>query len=170
MRKDHIERSLVVIKSDGLKRGLVGKIIGRFEDAGLKIVAMKMKQVDLEFAKKHYREDIAERYGEHAREIIMKYLISAPVIAIALEGISAIEIIRKMVGSTVPKDAAPGTIRGDFQHMTREYAADPDVDMVVKNLIHASGNREDAAIELPLWFSKDDFFEYQTVNELEIYQ
>ncbi len=168
MRQDHIEKTLVLIKPDGLKRGLIGKIISRFEDAGLKIVGMKMKHADEEFARKHYTEDITLRRGEKVRSLLVDYISASPVVAMAIEGVGAVEIVRKIVGETEPRKALPGTIRGDFQHISYDYANDPDIDIVVKNLIHASADKKDAENELKLWFSDSELYDYRTVHELEI--
>jgi len=170
MRKDHFERTLVLIKPDGIKRGLIGKIISRFEDAGLKIIGLKMKKADRDFAMKHYTEDISIRRGEKIREMLIKYISISPVVAIAIEGVSAIEIVRKMVGPTEPKTAAPGTIRGDFQHVSYDFCNDPEVEIVTKNLIHASSDKNDAAAEVKLWFDESELFEYKTVHESELFE
>lgn len=157
------EKTLVLVKPEGVKKHLTGKIISRFEDAGLKIVGMKQVWVDKEFAKKHYTEDIAERNGERIRENLLNYIVEGPVVAIALEGINAIENVRKMVGGTEPKSAPPGTIRGDFSHVSYQYADKNDIP--VKNIVHASGNEEDAKHELPLWFSEDEMHSYETISD-----
>ena len=113
-----LQRTLVLIKPDGVQRCLSGKIISRFEEAGFKIIGMKMQWVDEDFAKRHYTEDIAERRGEAVRNSLLQYIIEGPVIAFAIEGVNAIENVRKIVGGTEPKSAPPGTIRGDFCHVS----------------------------------------------------
>ncbi len=158
-----LEKTLVLIKPEGVQRALVGKIISRFEDAGLKIIGMKQIWIDKEFAKKHYTEDIAKRRGEKVREILLDYIIKGPVIAFVLEGVNAIENVRKIVGGTEPKSAPPGTIRGDFAHVSFAYADKKGI--VVKNLIHASGDKEDARKEVPLWFSDKELHSYETVQD-----
>ena len=162
-----IERTLVLIKPDGVQRALMGKIISRFEDAGLKIIGLKMVWVDEAFAKKHYTEDLAKRRGEKVRKLMLQLLTSGPVVAMALEGISAIEIVRKMVGDTEPKKAAPGTIRGDFTHVTFQYADSKN--QPVRNLIHASADQKDAKSEVNLWFSAKELHSYKTVHEVHIF-
>lgn len=159
-----IERTLVLIKPEGVQRHLVGKILTRFEDAGLKIVGMKQVWADEEFAKKHYTEDIAKRRGEKVRNALLKYICEGPVIAICLEGINAIENVRKMVGGTEPKSAPPGTIRGDFAHVS--YAHADEKNIPVKNLIHASSDEKDAKHEVALWFSDSELHTYKTVFDL----
>ena len=161
-----IEKSLVLIKPDGVQRGLVGKIIQRFEDVGLKIVGMKMEWADEGLAKKHYTEDIAERRGEKVRNLLLGFIREGPIIAIAVEGVNAIENIRKMVGETEPKTALPGTIRGDFSHMSFDYADSND--RAIPNLIHASSDKNDAENELKLWFSDEELHDYNTVHEKHI--
>jgi nucleoside-diphosphate kinase len=168
MRSEHIETTLVLIKPDGLKRGLIGRIVSRFEDAGLKIVGLKMEHPSEEFAKKHYTEDISRRRGEKVRQMLVDFLSSSPVVVMAVEGVSAIEIVRKIVGSTEPREALPGTIRGDFQHISFAYCNDPEVEIVTKNLIHASADKKDAENEVGLWFTKKELFEYRTVHESEV--
>jgi nucleoside-diphosphate kinase len=162
------EKTLVLIKPDGVVRNLVGKIIMRFEDAGLKIIGMKMVWVDEDFAKKHYREDIEQRHGKRVRDGLIKYIKEGPIIAMVLEGVDAIAVTRKIVGSTYPSDALPGTIRGDFAHISRDYANANEIN--VRNLIHASANKEDAAVEVPLWFEKKELHTYKTVHDIVCFE
>lgn len=162
-----IERTLVLIKPDGVQRCIVGKILQRFEDAGLKIVGMKMKYVDKTFAAKHYTEDIAIRRGEHVRELLLDFLSSGPVVALVLEGVNAIENVRKMVGETQPLKAAPGTIRGDFTHVSYAYADEKK--LAIKNVIHASADEKDAKAEVSLWFTDDELHSYKTVHDAHVY-
>ncbi|MCP3686423.1 MAG: nucleoside-diphosphate kinase [bacterium] len=154
-----IEKTLVLVKPDGVQRNLVGKIISRFEDAGLKIAALKMVWIDKNFAKKHYTEDISKRLGEHIRQYNVDFLSEGPVVAIVLEGIHAIENVRKIVGSTEPKTAPPGTIRGDFCHSSYSFADKKK--RVVRNVIHASSSKEDAESEMNLWFSDKEVHDYK---------
>jgi len=161
-----IERTLVLVKPDGVQRGLVGKIISRFEDAGLKIVGMKMMWADEAFAKKHYTEDLAKRRGEHVRKYMTDFLVLGPIVAIAIEGVDAIENVRKMVGSTEPKAAQPGTIRGDFTHVS--YAHCDEKKQGVRNVIHASADKKDAEYEVPLWFSPKELHTYKTVHDIHV--
>jgi len=161
-----IERTFVAIKPDGVARGLVGEVIKRFENVGLKIVAMKMQWIDKEFARKHYTEDIAKRRGEHVREMLLDYITEGPIIAMVLEGIHAVELVRKIVGSTEPKASPPGTIRGDFTHMSYDYADSHKKS--IKNIIHASGNIDDAKYEVDLWFKKEELHSYKTVHDVHV--
>ena len=161
-----LERTLVLIKPDGVQRGIVGQIISRFETAGLKIVGLKLVQVDEEFAKKHYTEDITVRRGEKVRNMMVDMISSSPVVAIALEGVESVELVRKMVGSTEPKMAAPGTIRGDYAHVSYNYANAKDIG--VKNVIHASSDIEDAKKEMALWFSDSELCQYRSVHDTHI--
>lgn len=154
-----IEQTLVLIKPDGVERALAGRIISRFEDAGLKIVAMKMVRVDSDFSKKHYEEHIEKPFYAG----LENFITSGPVLAITLEGVHAIELVRKMVGGTEPKGSAPGTIRGDFAH--HSYAFADEKGMAIKNLIHASATKEDAEKEVSLWFSDAELQQYETVHE-----
>lgn len=157
-----LQRSLVLIKPDGVLRGLIGEVISRFEKAGLKIIAMKMIWVDEDFAKEHYF-DVGERHGEKVLKNLVNYITEGPVVAMCLEGVEAVELIRKLVGSTYPSEALPGTIRGDYSHISRGYANAKN--KKVANLIHASENEEIAEMELRLWFSIEDMHDYKTVHD-----
>jgi len=167
-----MQRTLVLIKPDGVMRNLIGKIIMRFEDAGLKIIAMKMVWADEDFARKHYRgdldikyKDIEEKYGVNVRNELVKYIKEGPIIAFVLEGADAIRVVRKIVGETpYPNESPVGTIRGDFAHISQEHANSNNI--FVRNLIHASGNKEDTEIEIPLWFSKKEMHSYHTIHDL----
>ena len=158
-----IEQTLVLIKPDGVQRGLVGEVIKRFEQRGLKIVGLKLTHVDDDLAKKHYTEDISRRRGEKVRNKLLKFIISGPVIAIVVEGVDAIENVRKIIGDTESKSALPGTIRGDFSHISFEHADTKEIP--VKNLVHASANKEDATNELSLWFSIDEIYDYKRAED-----
>ena len=157
------ERTLVLVKPDAVERGLIGEIVRRFEAAGLKIVGMKMKWADRGFALKHYTEDLAKRRGEKVREQNIEFITSGPVVAMCLEGINAIENVRRLVGPTEPKSAAPGTIRGDLSHMSYAHADKKGV--VIKNVIHASSDENDAKHEVALWFAPEELHTYKTVHE-----
>ena len=165
------ERTLVLIKPDGVMRNLIGKIIMRFEDAGLKIIGMKMVWADEDFARKHYREDLEERYkdvekkyGRNVRSELVKYLKEGPIIAMALEGVDAIKVVRKITGTTYPNESPAGTIRGDFAHISKDFANTKG--LMVRNLIHASENEEDAKIEVPIWFKESEMHSYKTVHDM----
>ncbi|MBI4149366.1 nucleoside-diphosphate kinase [Candidatus Woesearchaeota archaeon] len=158
-----IERTFVLIKPDGIERALVGEIIRRFENTGLKIIGMKMRWVDKEFARRHYTEDVAKRRGEKVRKMLIDYVTAGPVIALVLEGVHAVNLVRKIVGPTESQAAAPGTIRGDFSHQSYAYADKKGIP--IKNLIHASGTSAEAKQEIALWFSVDELYKYQTVHE-----
>lgn len=158
-----IERTLVLLKPDAVQRSLVGEIIQRFERTGLKISGMKLVRISKEFAKRHYTEDVAVRRGEKVRSWLINYITEGPVVAIVLEGIEAVEQVRKLVGPTAPKDAMPGTIRGDYAHISFGHADEKQIS--IKNLIHASGSSEEAKAEIALWFSDSELFSYKIVNE-----
>ena len=158
-----IERTLVLIKPDGVQRGLSGRILQRFEDAGLKIVGMKMKQVDADFSKQHYSAHLEKPFYPGLEIMITE----GPVIAMILEGLHAVELVRKMVGGTEPRTAPPGTIRGDFAH--HSYAATDAAGKSIKNLVHASGNVEEAKEEVSLWFSSEELHDYKTVHEVHVF-
>jgi len=154
-----MERSLVLLKPDAVDRGLVGEIISRFEKIGLKIAGLKLVWPEKEHASKHYTEDLAVRRGQHVRDLMIEMITSGPIVAIALEGVEAVEIVRKMVGTTEPKAAAPGTIRGDYAHVSFKHADSKKIG--VYNLVHASGSVEEAVSEIEVWFSPQELHEYK---------
>ncbi len=154
-----IEQTLVLIKPDGVERGLIGQIVSRFEQLGLKIVGMKMIKLDKDFSKKHYAAHVSKPFYKG----LESFITSGPVVAMVLEGVEAVELVRKIVGSTEPKSALPGTIRGDFSHHSYGYADKKGI--AIKNLIHASGSKEEAKVEVALWFEKNDLIHYTTVHE-----
>jgi nucleoside-diphosphate kinase len=157
-----VERTLVLLKPDAVARGLVGRVLTRFEEALLKIVAAKMVWMDADLAKQHYF-DLEERFGPAVYNLMAEFMQTGPVIAIVLEGVDAVACVRKMVGATYPDQAVPGTIRGDFAHMSRAYANDRGI--AVANLVHASGNADEAEHEIGVWFAKDEIHEYATLAE-----
>lgn len=159
-----IEQTLVLVKPDGVKRGLIGDITKRLEQRGLKIVGMKMKQVSPEFAGKHYTwEDIGARHGEKVRNNLITFLTSGPVVAMVVEGVNAVENIRKLAGTTEPRTALPGTIRGDYCHISYHRADSKDVS--IYNVVHASAKPDEAEKEIALWFSRDEICSYKTAHE-----
>lgn len=143
------QRTLVLIKPDGLQRGLVGAIIQRFEKRGLQLIAMELRQVTREFAEKHY----AVHQGKPFYNGLVKYLIASPLIAMVWEGTEAILAIRQTVGATNPLEAQPGSIRHDLALLTS------------RNLIHASDSVETAEAEIDLWFTSEDIHAWERVNE-----
>ena len=155
-----IEKTLVLVKPDGVQRGLIGEIIKRFENAGLKIAGMKMVWIDKKFAKEHYKAHVGKKFYPGLEAMITE----GPVVAMAIEGVHAVAQVRKMVGDTEPQGAAPGTIRGDFAHVSYDYADKKGI--AIKNLIHASGSKEEAVTEIKLWFSKNELHSYSTVHQV----
>ena len=134
-----MERSFVMVKPDGVQRGLIGEIIGRFERRGLKIVGMKMLQVSDDLARRHY----AVHEGKPFFAGLISYITSAPVVAMVVEGTNAVVAVRQTVGATRPFEAAPGSIRADFALE------------IGRNLVHASDAPETAATEIALWFGEE---------------
>lgn len=153
-----MERTLVLLKPDAIDRGIVGEIITRFERLGIKMIGMKLLVSEKDTAKQHYTEDLAKRRGEHVREMMINMLTSGPIVAIVFEGIDVIEVVRKMVGATEPKAAAPGTIRGDYTHMSYKFADKKG--MGIFNLIHASSSSEDALSEINVWFKPEELVKH----------
>ena len=140
-----MQRSLVLLKPDCVERRLMGQVISRFESKGLNIVAMKMLRVTPELAKQHYAEHVSKPFYPS----LEAFITSAPIVALAIEGLDAIRLIRDMLGATNGLKAAPGTIRGDWSSSQQ------------MNLVHASDSPESAQRELQLYFSKDDFCAHQ---------
>lgn len=187
-----MERTLVLLKPDAVQRGIVGDIISRFEKVGLKIVAAKMVLADKALLGKHYpaTKEMLERLGNNTlnsykemglnadeqftdttpavigaqvRDWLVDFMISGPVFAMVLEGPHSIEIVRKIVGSTLPQKALPGTIRGDYS-FDSSFLANSN-NRPIRNLIHASGNEEEATTEIALWFTKEEIHTYDTIHQ-----
>lgn len=160
-----MEQTLIVLKPDALQRGIIGEIVTRFERVGLKIVAAKIVQPSEDHYYHHYETigKMISRRGQEAFDVTLAFMQEGPVLAMVLEGIEAVSLVRKMVGTTEPKSAAPGTIRGDYSHISFEYANGKGVS--IPNLIHASGDPDEAKQEIAHWFKKDEIFEYTTVHD-----
>ncbi len=165
MSEELVERSLVVFKPDAVQRGIVGEILTRFERVGLKIVGVKMTKPDEKQYHEHYEgiSKMISRRGQEAYDVYMKFLASGPVIAMVFEGVEAIAIIRKIVGTTEPKAADMGTIRGDYSHVSFGYTTSKKIG--IPNLIHASGDKEEAEKEIALWFKPSELMDYQMLHE-----
>jgi nucleoside-diphosphate kinase len=192
MKEIRKERTLVFLKPDGVQRGLVGEVLARFERAGLKVVGMKMLRAGRDLLERHYPSDEAflrtiggktkEAFaaygldvrqetgtddplaiGRQVRGWLIDYVASGPVAAFVLEGIHAVSVVRKLVGDTLPYRAAPGTIRGDFSIDSPTVAN--LMKRPVRNLVHASGSPEEAAVEIPLWFSEGELHDYARADE-----
>lgn len=161
-----IQQTLVLVKPDGVQRGLVGEVIKRFEQRGLKIVGLKLTHADNEFAQRHYTGDIEERHGKHVRDYLVNYITSGPVIALAVQGVNSIDLVRKIIGSTYPGEAEIGTIRGDFAHASKNYVKEKNMG---KNIVHASENEEDAKRELSIWFSIDEIHNYKRTDDEHVF-
>jgi nucleoside-diphosphate kinase len=140
-----IERTLVLVKPDGVQRQLTGRILARYEERGLKVVGLKLVSVDRDLADRHY----AAHRDKPFFGGLVDFITSAPLVALALEGPNAIAVVRAINGATRPHEAAPGTIRGDFALETAQ------------NIVHASDGPEAAASELALWFRDDELLEYE---------
>ncbi len=139
------ERTLVLIKPDGVQRQLVGRILARYEDRGLRLVGLKLVHVDRELAERHYAAHREKPFFAG----LVEFIVSAPLVAAAFDGPHAIAVVRAINGATRPHEAAPGTIRGDFALETAQ------------NIVHASDSAESAASELALWFDPAELHEYE---------
>lgn len=181
------ERTFVMIKPDGVERGLIGEIIKRFEQRGLKVSALKMVSGAEDVIAKHYADDeewlksvgqktktsFAQKgiemsesdieIGKRIRAWLMDYVKSGPIVTMVIEGNHAIEVVRKIVGSTEPRTAPAGTIRGDFS--IDSYELGDNLKRPVKNLIHASGNKKEAENEIHIWFSEEEIYNYSRADE-----
>ncbi len=160
-----MEKTLIVFKPDAVMRGIVGEVITRFERAGLKIVAIKMVNPDYKHFFDHYEGigALKTRKGEEIFESQLATMQMGPVIAMVLEGVEAVDFVRKMVGSTEPKRALPGTIRGDYAHVN--YGQPASAGMGVPNIVHASATGEEAEQEIAHWFADSELYEYEAVHE-----
>ncbi|MAR34710.1 MAG: nucleoside-diphosphate kinase [Chloroflexi bacterium] len=143
------EKTLVLVKPDGVQRSLIGDVIGRLEKTGLKIVGLKLIKINDELAGKHYAEHKEKPFFEG----LVKFITSSPVVALVLEGNNAISVTRKTMGSTNPVDSPPGTIRGDFA-----------IDLG-RNIIHGSANETDAKREVDLFFDDNELCQYSRSND-----
>ena len=192
MKHPKEERTLVVIKPDGIQRSLIGEIIKRYEQSGLKLVGMKTLVPTEELIDKHYLLDpewrmktgmkTIESYkakgktppSEDPLEItavilrnLKRYMTKGPVVAMVWQGIHAAAIVKKITGGTEPLTSAMGTIRGDYTIDSYEIA---DIDKrAVRNLVHCSGNATEAAQEVPLWFAPEELIDYRLINEAMLY-
>lgn len=179
-----IQRTLVLIKPDGVERGLVGEILSRFEKASLRIIGLGIVKPQRKVLEKHYpkNRNWVENLGKHTlqdlqelgikdplrfskaksvydlglkvRAWLIDFMLSGPIVKVALEGPKAIEVVRKLVGFTIPAKAAPGTIRGDYA-CDVPFLANLEK-RAIKNLIHASSSSEEAEYELSLWFKNEE--------------
>jgi len=186
------EKSVVLLKPDTIKRGLIGEILSRFEKVGLKIIGLKMVWVNQDLVAKHYPDNKEyltsignktlksyEEYGADPNEELgtkdpykigqmvrkwnMEFLSSGPVVAVLFQGLHAVDAIRMMVGNTLPRFAEPGTIRGDYS-LDSPILANMNK-RTVRNMIHASGSIEEAKFEEELWFRQNEIHDYKRVDE-----
>ena len=190
-RQPHQERSLVILKPDSVQRSLMGEIIKRFEQTGLKVSAMKMFMATEEQLLKHYNKDDAwflkkgERviedlkaagmevtkepieYGKDIIRTIVHYMTAAPVVAMVIEGNQAVAVVTKLVGTTEPSTSDVGTIRGDYT--VDSYGHSAYEDRAVRNLVHQSESPEEADREIAIWFNDDEIMNYATAQERIMY-
>ncbi|MFB6202902.1 MAG: nucleoside-diphosphate kinase [Candidatus Nanohaloarchaea archaeon] len=159
--EEHVERTFIALKPDTVKRGLVGNIVSRFEDAGFKIAGMKMVWATDQLLEQHYEEHVDKDFYEGLAE----YMKEGPIVAMVLEGVHAAKNARKIVGDTDASEAAPSTIRGQYGHMSMEHADTAGKNY--KNIIHAAEPGE-AEKEIGIWFSEDELHEYETAQEQEV--
>jgi nucleoside-diphosphate kinase len=149
-----IEKTFVMVKPDGVQRGLIGRIILRFEDRGFKIIAMKMMRIPKELAERHYEE----HEGKGFYEPLLSYITSGPALCMVLEGENAVAGVRAMMGKTNPQDATPGTIRGDFSQVTG------------RNIVHGSDSSESAKREINLFFNDYEIQKYEKSDEAWLFE
>lgn len=186
------EKTLVIVKPDGVQRGLIGEVIKRYEQCGLKLIALKMLIPSSDLALKHYsidpdwafktgtksieaakarNEDLGTDdpivYAERIRQTLQKYLSSGPVVAMVWQGMNSIGIVRKITGSTEPLSSVPGTIRGDYT--IDSYSASDKDKRSVRNIIHSSTSTFEAEAEINLWFSPKEILNYRLIAEEILY-
>jgi len=149
-----IERTFVMVKPDGVARGLVGRIVQRFEDRGLKLSAMKLMRIPRELAERHYEE----HKGKGFYEPLLSYITSGPSVCMVIEGENAVAVCRSMMGKTNPQDAGPGTIRGDFAQVTG------------RNVVHGSDSSESAKREIKLFFNDYEQQDYALPSEAWLFE
>ncbi len=154
MELERFERTFVMVKPDGVERGVIGEVISRLERKGLKIVAMKMLKIQGSLAKEHY----AEHREKPFFDALVSYITSGPVVAMVVEGKNAIKVVRTLVGATNPIEADPGTIRGDL-----------GMDLG-RNIIHASDSEKSAQREISLFFNPDEILSYERAVDKWIYE
>ncbi len=186
------EQTLVIVKPDGVQRGLIGEVIKRYEACGLKLVALKMLIPTKDQTLKHYSIDpdwaiktgtkTFESYqskglpmpgknpvefAEGIRRKLTEFMSSGPVVAMVWQGMGAVAVVRKITGSTEPLSSAPGTIRGDYT--IDSYTASDIDSRAVRNIIHSSGNVDEASKEIPIWFDKKEIIQFRLISEEIIY-
>lgn len=150
-----MERTFVAIKPDAVQRGLIGEIISRFEKAGFKIIGLKMMHIDRSIAEKHY----AEHLGKPFFEGLVSFITSGPIVAMVIEGANAVKVIRKILGSTNPQEATPGTIRADYGQV------------MGRNIVHGSDSIESANREISIFFKPEEIVEtFNRATDLWIYE
>lgn len=163
-----LERTLFLLKPDAVQRNLTGKIITQLEDRGLKIIGLKMLTPSLELAEQHYG-DLDTRLikrgmdGKAIKEQMKEFLTSGPVVAMVVEGVKAVEFVKRLAGSTAPHEAEFGSLRGMFAHISREHAN--STGRAIRNLVHASDPEEDPEREIALWFTPEEIVEYEAVHD-----
>lgn len=186
------ERTFVAIKPDGVQRGLIGDVISRFERAGLKLVGLKMVRPEADLIERHYtvnplwKKNVGEKsleayarkdmtppstdpivLGEKVLHTLKTFMTAGPVVAMAWEGMHAVQVVRKLVGSTEPLTSDVGTIRGDFTIDSYQVS---DIDgRAVRNIVHASGAVDEALAELALWFKENELLSYKNITDLILY-
>jgi len=186
------EQTLVIVKPDGVQRGLIGEVIKRYETCGLKLIALKMVIPTKELTLKHYSTDPdwalktgtksfealkaqglptpgddPITFAEGIRKKLMDFMSSGPVVAMVWQGMGAVSIVRKITGSTEPLTSAPGTIRGDYT--IDSYTSSNEDNRSVRNIIHSSGSVDEALKEIPIWFEEKEILKFRLVSEEIIY-
>lgn len=186
------EQTLVIVKPDGVQRGLIGEVLKRYETCGLKLVALKMLIPSKELVLKHYSIDpdwaiksgtktfesykakglpmpgkSPVEFAEGVRKNLVDFMSSGPVVAMVWQGMGAVAIVRKITGSTEPLSSAPGTIRGDYT--IDSYTSSNIDNRSVRNIIHSSGSIDEALKEIPIWFNSKEILEYRLVSEEILY-
>lgn len=159
---EHVNRTFVALKPDAVKRGITGEIISTIEDTGMKIMGLKMVQATDQLLEQHYEEHVDKPFYDGLAE----YMKDGPIVAMVVQGVHAVENMRKIIGDTDASEAHPATIRGRFAHMSMDHA--DEAGTLYRNIIHASATEEEAEKEVEIWFSEDELHDYRNTFEEEV--
>ncbi len=159
---EYVERTFVALKPDAVKRGIVGDIISQIENTGMKIVGLKMVQATDQLLEQHYEEHVDKPFYEGLAE----YMKDGPIVAMVVEGVHAVDNMRKLIGDTDAREAHPATIRGQYSHMSMDHA--DEAGRLYRNIIHASAEKDEAEKEVNIWFEEEELQDFEQAHEQEV--
>lgn len=159
---EYVNKTFVALKPDAVKRGLVGDIISQIENTGMKVMGLKMVQATDQLLEQHYEEHVEKPFYEGLAE----YMKEGPIVAMVVEGVHAVENMRKIIGDTDAREAHPATIRGQYAHMSMDHADESGG--LYRNIIHASETQEEAEKEIGIWFNEEELHEFTQACEDEV--